>query len=69
MEGPERILEWASTHDPEIQWEDMYAHRCQACIRLYKDSRVKTVIQEHHQEKIADVLFNEWLLYHYEPDT
>src|SRR5579875_2131454 len=65
VEGPERILMWASTHDPAIEWEDMYAHRCQACLRLYSDSRVKKVIAEHHQEKLPDILFAEWLLFHY----
>lgn len=45
-EGPERILAWAADRDPRIQWEDMYAHRCQACIRLYKDPMVRKVIAE-----------------------
>jgi len=66
VEGPEKILAWASRHDPEIVWEDMYAHRCQSCMRLYKDPKVRSVIREHHQEKIPDVIFSEWLLYHYE---
>jgi hypothetical protein len=57
LEGPERILAWAATHDPEIVWENMYAHRCQACIRLYKDSRVKKVIMEHGAEKYAEVVY------------
>jgi hypothetical protein len=42
----------------------MYAHRCQACLRLYKDPKVRDVIAQHHQEKIADVLVTEWLLFH-----
>jgi pyruvate-formate lyase-activating enzyme len=46
-EGPERILAWAAGHDPEIQWENMYAHRCQACIRLFKDPRVSSVIKKY----------------------
>jgi hypothetical protein len=66
VEGPERILAWASSYDPDIKWEGMYAHRCQACHRLYKDSRVREVIAKRHEEKIADVLFHEWLLFHYE---
>lgn len=66
VEGPEKILAWSSTHDPEIRWEGMYAHHCQACVRLYKDSRVRKVIFEHHQEKMAEVLMAEWLLFHYE---
>jgi hypothetical protein len=62
VEGPERILAWAAVKDPAIEWEDMYAHRCQACLRLYQDPRVRQVIRDHHAEKIADVLYAEWLL-------
>src|SRR5581483_8454936 len=66
VEGPEKILDWASRHDPSIQWEDMYAHRCQACIRLYTDPAVRRVIREKHQEKMADVVFGEWLLFKFQ---
>jgi len=66
IEGPEKILAWAATHDPSIQWEGMYAHHCQSCVRLYRDPKVRAVILEHHQEKMADVLMAEWLLYHYD---
>jgi hypothetical protein len=65
-EGPERILAWAATHDEGIDWENMYAHRCQACLRLYRDERVRAVIRERHQEKLADVIFAEWLMFHFE---
>jgi organic radical activating enzyme len=63
IEGPEKILAWAATHDPEIQWEDMYAHRCQACLRLYKDPKVRQVIADNYLEKMADVLFAGWLIF------
>lgn len=68
VEGPERILAWAAGHDQSIEWEGMYAHHCQACLRLYKDPKVRRVITDHYAEKIADVAFKEWLLYHYAPD-
>jgi pyruvate-formate lyase-activating enzyme len=45
-EGPERILAWAGTYDPEIIWENMYAHRCQACVRLHSDPKVRRIIAE-----------------------
>ncbi|MBB4910085.1 hypothetical protein [Actinophytocola algeriensis] len=53
--------------DPSIEWENMYAHRCQACKRLYSDEAVRAVIAAHHQKKIADVLFKEWLLFYFRP--
>lgn len=64
LEGPERILSWAADHDPRIEWEDRYAHKCQACLQLYRDPLVGDVIREHHGEKLADIVFGEWLLYH-----
>lgn len=45
--GPERILAWAASIDPEIRWEDLYAHQCQACIRIFRDPRVRRLVVEH----------------------
>lgn len=61
-EGPEKILAWAATKDPSIEWENQYAHRCQACKRLYSDEKVRTVLRKHHEEKMLDVLVSEWLM-------
>lgn len=69
VEGPERILAWASEKDAAIEWEDMYAHRCQACLRLYQDKRVGAAIRNHYAEKVTDVTFGEWLLYRYRPEA
>jgi hypothetical protein len=53
QEGPERILAWAAARDPRILWEGMYAHRCHACIRLYKDPLVRQVLaaELHRQDQ------------------
>jgi hypothetical protein len=56
-EGPEKILAWAASKDPSIEWENMYAHNCDACRRLYRDPTVQRVIEEHYQEKVDEVLF------------
>jgi organic radical activating enzyme len=56
QEGPEKILQWASGHDESIEWENLYAHRCQACARLYRDPKVRGVLAQHYAEKIPDVL-------------
>jgi hypothetical protein len=69
VEGPEKILAWAASIDPEIEWEDQYAHKCQSCLRLYQDERVRAVIAEHHQEKLADIILAEFLLSHFESET
>lgn len=61
-EGPERILAWAAAHDPAIAWENRYAHRCQACIRVFADSRVGSVIAGRWHEQAATVEFLETLL-------
>ncbi|MBP2323329.1 hypothetical protein JOF56_003714 [Kibdelosporangium banguiense] len=64
VEGPERILAWAAEHDTSIEWEGMYAHRCQACIRLYRDTSVRRVIKDFHSEKIVDVIASEYILFY-----
>lgn len=66
IEGPEKILAWASEKDPNIIWENMYAHRCQACKRIYSDEKVRNIIEKFHNEKILDVLTSEWLMFHYD---
>lgn len=67
FKGPEKILAWAARHDPEIKWENMYGHRCQACLRVYKDPKVQEVIRKHHHEVIPDVLQTAWLQECYMP--
>jgi len=61
-EGPEHILAWATTHDPEIRWEGRFAHQCHACAEVYRNPRVRRVIRRHHAEKLLDIAFQKWLL-------
>ncbi|MCP2163566.1 radical SAM protein [Goodfellowiella coeruleoviolacea] len=56
VDGPERILAWAASTAPEIRWEGRYAHRCHACLVLFKDPVVRRVIREHYRERVEDVL-------------
>jgi hypothetical protein len=69
IEGPEHILAWAAEKDPTIEWEDMYAHHCQACARIYQDPRVRTIIREHYEEKLPEVTLRDWLLYDYDQEN
>jgi hypothetical protein len=57
--GPEKILAWAATKDPSIQWENMYVHQCQACLRIYKDPKVVEVIRQNYAEIALEV--QHWL--------
>lgn len=63
--GPEKILAWAASLDPSINWEGMYAHNCQACHRLYRDERVRHVVARHLKDIetniLAAVIFDEAL--------
>jgi organic radical activating enzyme len=59
--GPEKLLAWAANKDPNIKWENLYAHKCQSCLRIYKDPRVGDVIRNHHSELISDVLQAAWI--------
>jgi hypothetical protein len=63
--GPEKILAWAAERDPSIEWEGMYAHRCQACIRLYRDPAVRELIQDRYLEAVPDLVQSAWLREHY----
>lgn len=45
-EGPEKMLAHAATADPSIEWENMYAHRCQACIRMYRDPKIRSALEQ-----------------------
>jgi organic radical activating enzyme len=56
IEGPEKILAWAASKDPSIDWENKYAHQCDACRALYNDPKVRRVIAENYEEKVGDVL-------------
>jgi hypothetical protein len=65
VEGPERILAWAAGKDPRLEWEDLYAHNCDACRAIFKDPLVMAVIRDHYAEKYNQVLmkfalFREW---------
>ncbi|GAB03694.1 hypothetical protein GOAMR_04_00110 [Gordonia amarae NBRC 15530] len=50
-EGPERILQWTAARDETIIWENLYAHRCQACKRVYSDPKVESVLRDHYPKR------------------
>lgn len=49
-EGPERLLARAAERDPSISWEGLYAHRCQACIRVLTDAKVLASVMRDRPE-------------------
>jgi MoaA/NifB/PqqE/SkfB family radical SAM enzyme len=59
--GPEKLLSWTAKKDPNIKWENMYAHRCQACIRIYDDELIKNVIKVHHKTLILGLVQSMYL--------
>jgi pyruvate-formate lyase-activating enzyme len=56
VDGPERILAWAASKDPQIDWEGRYSHHCHACLALYQDPRVRRAISLNYRERVDDVL-------------
>ena len=56
VEGPEKILAWAASKNPDINWENRYSHHCHACLALYKDEKVREVIRSFYHEKLDEVL-------------
>lgn len=60
--GPQGILAWASAHDSGISWSGLYAHRCQACLRVFRDPRVTRLTSERGAEMAAEIAFIESVL-------
>ena len=56
VDGPEKILAWAASKNGDIVWENLYAHSCHACARVYTDKVVRDTILEHYNERVDDVL-------------
>ena len=57
VEGPERILAWAASKNPNIEWEGRYAHHCHACLAIFQNQLVRDTIKSHYHEKVDEVLF------------
>lgn len=53
--GPERLLALLSRLENNIDWENKYAHKCHACIRVFKDTAVLAAIQKHEAELLGCV--------------
>ena len=62
VEGPERILAWAAQRDPTIEWENLYAHNCDACRAMYSDSRVMALVREQYEDRF-DAVMHKYALY------
>jgi len=55
--GPEKILSWAALKNKAIVWSGQYSHRCQFCMRIYKDKQVKECILKYFEEKISQIIY------------
>jgi organic radical activating enzyme len=62
VDGPEKILAWAASKNPKIDWENKYAHHCHACLTLFRDLEVRETIRTYYTERIPDVLMRYALL-------
>ncbi|MCD0158218.1 MULTISPECIES: radical SAM protein [unclassified Deinococcus] len=56
VDGPEKIVAWASQFDSSIEWENRFAHQCETCQFMFHDAKVKKVVREHYKDVIHDVL-------------
>lgn len=57
VDGPERILHFATTKDPGIHFPQGISHPCQTCASLFLNDGVREVIRKHYLEKVPDVMF------------
>ena len=53
--GAARMLEFAAKMDKTIEWENLYAHHCHACARIYNDTRVQQAIRDNFAELIPKI--------------
>jgi len=56
VDGPERILAWAASKNPQIDWQGRYAHHCHACLALFQNGVIRQTIVKHYRERVDDVL-------------
>jgi len=56
VDGPERILAWAASKNPQIDWEGRYMHHCHVCLALFQDPLVRETIADNYRERVDDVL-------------
>jgi hypothetical protein len=61
-EGPERVLAAAALRDETVAWQDRYAHRCQACVRVLRDRQARRAAEDCLPEKQTQIAFLETLL-------
>lgn len=53
--GPERLLAKVSAINPAIDWEDQYAHQCQACARVLTDETIHNTIRANEAHFWAEL--------------
>lgn len=56
VDGPEKILAWASSKCNAIKWQNKYSHQCHTCLAIYRDELVRKTILRHYKERVDDVL-------------
>jgi organic radical activating enzyme len=65
--GPEQILAWVGDKNPAVKWENMYAHKCQACHRIYSDKEVQSTIENFVDDILPELMQIAWLEEEYIP--
>ena len=53
--GPERLLSNLATLNPAISWENMYAHKCHACMRVFADPQIAQTIAAFEDRLWAEI--------------
>ena len=57
VEGPEKILHFATKKDASLRFPRDATHPCQTCAGLFLDRRVQRVLKKHYLEKVPEVMF------------
>ncbi len=56
VDGPEKILYFASTLNHQINFPVTISHPCQACVELYKNPIVRETLQKNYEKVVPEIM-------------
>ena len=57
LDGPEKIMFFASEKNPKVVFPENLSHPCQFCEQIFSNTEIHSTLQEHYKLKVTDVMF------------
>lgn len=57
LDGPEKIMSFASEKNSELVFPENLTHPCQFCEQIFSNKEIHNTLSECYKQKVADVLF------------